>query len=411
METSDRTNAIILIPAEVASIPPTALEQSPRILWKTKPNPAHNVEWVTTPLEDTLKIHQMFAEHPKLKDKSILSLEFARERRYARDFRLTVSEDGLEVDRILRINLPIYPYYRTESEAMTMKMVAKNFPEWSTPVLEWSSTPDSILGYEWILMPYTKGREYNDIKKYLSKSKKISIMNTLNDWAMLHPEFGLVDSDTIIAHKKKAEAFLEQFDSAMFKDPQVEHTKARYSYEDLARVRSICHRIEKLLHSPRLANHIQNTHRMHHLYNQHRSPGFLHHPNLIDSVVFNEYQDPVAIVDWSCATFLPCDFIPRDLVVAIRGPKGLDLEIAKLPFFLHGGKDRMINGGWAFWNELNRNPEQVLREIFAYLQKGFIDPRDSSIYEFLSRLNPEEDQEDAAEFYGNMMEEYEYAID
>ena len=70
---------------------------------------------------------------------------------------------GFHRDYIFRVSLPIWPYYKVESDVATTEFVrhATNIP---VPVIyAFDSNPANELGWEWMLMERVQGRPLNDV--------------------------------------------------------------------------------------------------------------------------------------------------------------------------------------------------------------------------------------------------------
>jgi aminoglycoside phosphotransferase (APT) family kinase protein len=60
-------------------------------------------------------------------------------------------------DYVMRVALPVDPYFKTESEAATLKLLAEKTRPPVPNVIAYSSSHDNELGFEWILMQHMPG--------------------------------------------------------------------------------------------------------------------------------------------------------------------------------------------------------------------------------------------------------------
>ncbi|KAI9901427.1 hypothetical protein N3K66_003244 [Trichothecium roseum] len=99
---------------------------------------------------------------------------------YNKVFLLVNKSTGTEF--IFRICLPVYPWYKTESEVATMEFVRERTEIPVPKVYAFDSSADNELGYEWILMERLSGVRYKDVDDKLDMDSRLAIARKLAEW-------------------------------------------------------------------------------------------------------------------------------------------------------------------------------------------------------------------------------------
>lgn len=87
-----------------------------------------------------------------------------------------------DTEYIFRVCLPIYPWYKTESEVATMEFVRQHTDIPVPIVYAFESSADNELGYEWILMQKLPGVQYCKVDDELDMDSRLSIARKIADW-------------------------------------------------------------------------------------------------------------------------------------------------------------------------------------------------------------------------------------
>ena len=57
----------------------------------------------------------------------------------------------------MRVSLPVEPFFKTESEAATLSYIRTHTSIPVPEVIEWDSSADNPLGFEWVLVDKVEG--------------------------------------------------------------------------------------------------------------------------------------------------------------------------------------------------------------------------------------------------------------
>lgn len=90
-----------------------------------------------------------------------------------------VSYAGSSTSYIFRVSLPVYPFFKTESEAATLNYVHANTSIPVPRVFAWDSSPDNELGFEWILMEKLAGAPLLDVWRKIEWKRKLVLIESL----------------------------------------------------------------------------------------------------------------------------------------------------------------------------------------------------------------------------------------
>ena len=85
---------------------------------------------------------------------------------------------------VLRINIPMIPWYKTESEVATLTYV-RLFTTIPVPrVVAYDNTTDNALRAEWILMERIPGKPYSEVQRQMTAGQKIEMARKVADWRL-----------------------------------------------------------------------------------------------------------------------------------------------------------------------------------------------------------------------------------
>jgi hypothetical protein len=86
------------------------------------------------------------------------------------------------VRRLLRVAKALYPWYKTESEVATILYLRGN-PRIPVPAVHaFESSPNNLIGYEWILMELMPGLKYADLINELSPIQQKDIKSAVHQY-------------------------------------------------------------------------------------------------------------------------------------------------------------------------------------------------------------------------------------
>ena len=89
---------------------------------------------------------------------------------------------GFHREYIFRVSLPIWPYYKVESDVATTEFVrhATSIP---VPIIyAFDSNPDNKLGFEWMLMEKVQGTPLNDVWGTMEFDNKQGVVRRIASW-------------------------------------------------------------------------------------------------------------------------------------------------------------------------------------------------------------------------------------
>ena len=89
---------------------------------------------------------------------------------------------GVITERIFRIPLPVYPWFKIQSEVATMNYVRKETSIPIPKVYVFESSMENALGFEWMIMEKIDGRTFRDAKKSISQPMRVNLNRTIAEW-------------------------------------------------------------------------------------------------------------------------------------------------------------------------------------------------------------------------------------
>ena len=87
-----------------------------------------------------------------------------------------ISGSGLRSDYLLRVTLPVEPFFKTESEVATIAFVRAKTSIPIPRIIAWNSSPAGDLGFEWILMEKMSGVPLLDVWRKIPWDRKLVLL-------------------------------------------------------------------------------------------------------------------------------------------------------------------------------------------------------------------------------------------
>ncbi|KAK6815613.1 hypothetical protein PG987_016617 [Apiospora arundinis] len=95
----------------------------------------------------------------------------------------TLQQDLLPPEYVLRVCLPVYPWYKVEAEVATIQFVRERTTIPAPPVYVYDSSSGNALGYEWILMGKVSGEPFLNVRDSFSLEELKSVAQTVAEWS------------------------------------------------------------------------------------------------------------------------------------------------------------------------------------------------------------------------------------
>ncbi|CAD6588302.1 MAG: hypothetical protein ASARMPRED_003459 [Alectoria sarmentosa] len=154
----------------------------------TRPNPLkwtggyYNREplWPKEPditIIKSLALKYLASELPTTLDLDSLQVEFFAQGGFNKLYSISCS--GHSTHYLLRVALPLVPYYRIESEAAVLSYLKENTSIPVARVVAWKSSAATDLGFEWILLEKIEGVALYDIWRKVPWESKLEIVAAL----------------------------------------------------------------------------------------------------------------------------------------------------------------------------------------------------------------------------------------
>lgn len=87
-----------------------------------------------------------------------------------------ISGSGLRSDYLLRVTLPVEPFFKTESEVATIAFLRAKTSIPIPRIIAWNSSPAGDLGFEWILMEKMNGVPLTEIWRKIPWDRKLVLV-------------------------------------------------------------------------------------------------------------------------------------------------------------------------------------------------------------------------------------------
>ncbi|KAL3479561.1 phosphotransferase enzyme family-domain-containing protein [Aspergillus californicus] len=127
------------------------------------------LEPVWTAIPDIPTIQQLAAGHLSL-DEAAVVVKFYAEGAFNKLY--LVSSPDLPQKYLMRVALPVDPFFKTESEVATIAFLRKHTSLPVPKVISYSSSADNNLRFEWVLLEYTEGAPLSDLWEGMSFDAK-----------------------------------------------------------------------------------------------------------------------------------------------------------------------------------------------------------------------------------------------
>ncbi|KAL2819050.1 hypothetical protein BDW59DRAFT_151664, partial [Aspergillus cavernicola] len=123
--------------------------------------------WTATP--DIPTIQQLAAEHLSLEEAAVV-VKFHAEGALNKLY--LISSPDLPQKYLMRVALPVEPFFKTESEVATMAFLRKHTSLHVPKVITYSSFAANTLRFEWVLLEYVEGTPLSDLWDRMSFDAK-----------------------------------------------------------------------------------------------------------------------------------------------------------------------------------------------------------------------------------------------
>lgn len=140
--------------------------------------------WAAEP--DIEAIHKVVSRYRALLGLGLgnISVNFFKQGTYNKLYIISsTAPDGQLTERILRVSLPIHPWYKTQSEVATMGLIRLNTTIPVPIVYAFDSSGENAIDLEWIVMNKICGKPYEeDFEACLNLESKLKLHRTVADW-------------------------------------------------------------------------------------------------------------------------------------------------------------------------------------------------------------------------------------
>ena len=124
-----------------------------------------------------LATHHLQAEFPATIEDDFVNVSFFTEGLYNKLYK--VSYPGHHPSYLLRVTLPVEPYFKTESEVATIAYLRAHTSVPVPRVIAWQSNIEEGLGYEWMLMEVIDGVPLQDVWRKMPWDRKLEFVDKL----------------------------------------------------------------------------------------------------------------------------------------------------------------------------------------------------------------------------------------
>ncbi|KAK4697900.1 hypothetical protein P7C71_g238, partial [Lecanoromycetidae sp. Uapishka_2] len=121
----------------------------------------------------SLARRHLVAELPAHVEDALLQVSFFAEGGFNKLYQIAYA--GHHTSFLLRVALPIVPYYKTESEVATISFLRSNTSISVPRIFAWDSNRDNELTFEWILMEKIAGEPLWDLWRSISWKRKLEL--------------------------------------------------------------------------------------------------------------------------------------------------------------------------------------------------------------------------------------------
>lgn len=144
----------------------------PRPIWPSEPD----VRAIKS-----LGLRTLPFEYLQGQDASLLQVRFFSQGRFNKTYELYFPCE--EKKYLLRVTLPMDPFFKTESEVATIEFVRQKTTIPVTRVVAWNSFSNNVLGYEWLLMEKLDGIPVGTVWETMPWESKAKISQKLGEYA------------------------------------------------------------------------------------------------------------------------------------------------------------------------------------------------------------------------------------
>ncbi|KAJ4247472.1 hypothetical protein NW762_013147 [Fusarium torreyae] len=164
----------------------SASEQQLRGLYWVEKTFGKEPRWSITPDLDNIK-STLRVRHP---NKSV-EVEFVTQGAFNKIYQITIQD---QQPLILRVSLPVDPRYKTLSEVATIRWLSINTTIPIPRIIDYDSSRDSAIGFEWILMTKLGGTCLSDAWRRLDLSIKSDLVRkfALFSSQLFHNQFSYI---------------------------------------------------------------------------------------------------------------------------------------------------------------------------------------------------------------------------
>lgn len=125
----------------------------------------------------SLARHHLATELPSPLDDTLLKVSFFDEGGFNKLYEICYA--GHDASYLLRVTVPIEPYYKTESEVATIAYLRANTTIPVPRVLAWNSSRDNELTFEWVLMEKMGGVSLFDVWRKMPWERKLELTKAI----------------------------------------------------------------------------------------------------------------------------------------------------------------------------------------------------------------------------------------
>ncbi|MCJ1453309.1 hypothetical protein MMC28_003655 [Mycoblastus sanguinarius] len=154
----------------------------------TQPNPlkwtggyyAREALWPMEPdvvIISSLALRHLASKLPDILDPESMEVQFFAQGGFNKLY--SISYPGHPTKYLLRVALPIVPYYRIESEAAVLSYLKENTSIPVARVIDWDSSAANDLGFEWILLEKIEGITLYEVWRKIPWDLKLELVAAL----------------------------------------------------------------------------------------------------------------------------------------------------------------------------------------------------------------------------------------
>ncbi|KAL9067124.1 MAG: hypothetical protein Q9161_007116 [Pseudevernia consocians] len=135
---------------------------------------------------DTQQIHETVQQYIDFiaPETETISVELLAQGAFNQAYNVTAENKatGFRKEYVFRVALPIYPYYKVESDVATTEFVRHTTTVPVPIIYAFDSSPNNKLGFEWMLMEKVEGISLYDVWDTMGYSTKQELTRTVANW-------------------------------------------------------------------------------------------------------------------------------------------------------------------------------------------------------------------------------------